>query len=140
MGRRDLEELKKLVIKKITPTSRALPRFTAILLSSAGVRSAAVEENETETSYGFTEFHAHITIRTTPLPMDRWKLDGHIMLHDQAAPTVKVKLSGPHSRPNPRITDEMGFFTFGKLKPDSYRLQIYVSEAVIVIHDIDLKK
>ena len=136
IGRRDLEELQKLVIKKAAPTSRALPRFTASLLSSAGLRSATADESEAEKSYRISELHAHITIRVTPLPMDRWKLDGHIMVRDRAAPALRVKLNGPHSRPTPRLTDELGFFTFAKLKPGAYRLQIDASEAIVVIPDI----
>jgi hypothetical protein len=132
------------------PASRhpesGLSRFFAVPLSGmAGLRAAAPAAADVplltpgkDQSFLAADLNVQITLHLVPPAPHYWQIEGHVT-HDQApAPELKVTLTSEATRPRPRQTDDMGFFSFRRLRAGTYRLQVFFAQGIVVLPDIHL--
>jgi hypothetical protein len=126
--------------------STGLPHFFAVPLSGmVGLRGAAPTTPPApafapgeDHSFLAADLDVQITLHLVPPAPRYWQLEGHVTRDQMPAPALKVTLTSDATRPRPRQTDDMGFFSFRRLHAGTYRLQVFFAEGVVVIPDIHL--
>jgi hypothetical protein len=144
-GRAEYQVLEKEFRELTRPQSsrrQKAPKFLAQPLNVAGgLRSTAPDEalsraSSMEQSYVVQELQAQITLTMAHVGRDYWQLEGYVTRQQSPAPAVRVKLAAEQAHPRPRITNELGFFTFARLRSGTYQLEAQFETGSLLISDL----
>jgi hypothetical protein len=120
------------------PRRGSRPQFLAVPVGAvAGLRAAPGRDDRDQT-FLVSELQAQITVRIVPRAGDVWAVEGYITQQQQPAAGVRVRLTAPGARPRPRTTDTAGFFTFPRLRANTYQLLATFDQGVLLVRDLIL--